>query len=216
MSRIRPLVAAAFTAAAWTAALASPARGQVGRNLGILDPNVATEAQLAALPGLTPALVQSIIRQRPFAGILPLDSLLATSLTREQIAALYGRMFIHVNLLTASSAEIMLIPGAGRRMAREFAEYRPYAGGLPTFRREIGKYVDATEVARLEQYVFLPINLNTASDEDILTIPGLGARMLREFKEYRPYHDLERFRREIGKYVDAREVARLERYVTVR
>jgi hypothetical protein len=38
-------------------------------------------------------------------------------------------------------------------MAREFAEYRPYTGGLPQFRREIGKYVDAREVARLERYV---------------------------------------------------------------
>ena len=99
-------------------------------------------------------------------------------------------------------------------MVREFLEYRPY-DGLARFRREIGKYVNAEEVARLEQYVFVPINLNTASDEDILSIPGVGPRMLREFKEYRPYPNIEKFRREIGKYVNAREVARFERYVTV-
>jgi DNA uptake protein ComE-like DNA-binding protein len=75
--------------------------------------------------------------------------------------------------------------------------------------------VKADELARLESYVFVPINLNTASDEDILTIPGLGNRMLREFKEYRPYKDMAQFRREIGKYVNAKEVARLERYVTL-
>jgi DNA uptake protein ComE-like DNA-binding protein len=75
--------------------------------------------------------------------------------------------------------------------------------------------VDDEEVARMEQYVFVPINLNTASDEDILTIPALGQRMLREFKEYRPYKSMEQFRREIGKYVDKKEVARLERYVTL-
>jgi hypothetical protein len=39
--------------------------------------------------------------------------------------------------------------------------------------------------------------------------------MLREFKEYRPYENMEKFRREIGKYVDSKEVARLERYVTI-
>jgi hypothetical protein len=39
--------------------------------------------------------------------------------------------------------------------------------------------------------------------------------MLREFKEYRPYKTMEQFRREIGKYVDEKEVARLERYVTL-
>jgi len=100
-------------------------------------------------------------------------------------------------------------------MANEFEEYRPY-DGLPRFRREINKYVSAEEVARFEQFVFVPINLNTASDADILSIPGLGQRMLREFKEYRPYTSIEQFRREIGKYVDKNEVARLERYVMVK
>jgi radical SAM superfamily enzyme with C-terminal helix-hairpin-helix motif len=63
--------------------------------------------------------------------------------------------------------------------------------------------------------VFVPIDLNTASDADILTIPGLGNRMLREFKEYRPYKAIEQFRREIGKYVAKEEVARLERHVAI-
>ena len=99
-------------------------------------------------------------------------------------------------------------------MLGEFKEYRPYRA-LAQFRREIGKYVDDKELARLEQYVFVPINLNTASDADILSIPGMGQRMLREFKEYRPYKAIQQFRREIGKYVDDKEVARLERYVTL-
>ena len=99
-------------------------------------------------------------------------------------------------------------------MVHEFEEYRPYTS-LEQFRREIGKYVNETEVARLEQYVFVPINLNTASDEAILSIPGLGDRMLREFQEYRPYNNIQQFRREIGKYINEKEVARLERYVTL-
>ena len=61
----------------------------------------------------------------------------------------------------------------------------------------------------------MPIDLNTASDADILTIPGLGNRMLREFKEYRPSTAMEPFRREMGKYVSKEEVARLERYVAI-
>ena len=75
--------------------------------------------------------------------------------------------------------------------------------------------MDAKELARLEQYVFVSINLNTASDADILSIPGVGQRMLGEFKEYRPYKTVQQFRREIGKYVNAKDVARLERYVTL-
>ena len=95
---------------------------------------------------------------------------------------------MHVNLNTGTREEILLIPGAGTRMAREFAEYRPWKTWAQ-FDKEIGKYVPQTEVDRLKQYVFIPVNLNTATDEDILSIPGAGTRMVREFKEYRPVED---------------------------
>jgi len=62
----------------------------------------------------------------------------------------------------------------------------------------------------------VPININTATDAEILKIPGVGPRMLREFKEYRPWTSIEQFRREIGKYVDKAEVARLEQYITIK
>ena len=50
--------------------------------------------------------------------------------------------------------------------------------------------------------LFVPLDLNSAADEEILAIPGIGKRMLHEFKEYRPYKAMEQFRREIGKYID--------------
>jgi DNA uptake protein ComE-like DNA-binding protein len=62
----------------------------------------------------------------------------------------------------------------------------------------------------------VPVNINTATDAEILRIPGVGPRMLREFKEYRPWTSIEQFRREIGKYVDKAEVARLEKYIVIK
>jgi DNA uptake protein ComE-like DNA-binding protein len=64
--------------------------------------------------------------------------------------------------------------------------------------------------------VWKPIDLNSATPAEIELIPGVGPRMRHEFEEYRPYTSMEQFRREIGKYVDSTEVARLERYVTIR
>lgn len=188
---------------------------QVGKPVTIVDANAATEAELSALPGLNATLAKAIVGKRPFADITVFDQFLTgQGVTRAQADALYERLFVHLNLNTATREQILLIPRAGQRMVREFQEYRPYAA-LAQFHREIGKYVDATELARLEQYVFVPIKLNSASDADILTIPALGNRMLREFKEYRPYSSIEQFRREIGKYVSKEEVARFERYVAV-
>jgi DNA uptake protein ComE-like DNA-binding protein len=214
MNRPHSLVVAALAAAALVTVAPPTALAQVGKSVTIVDANIATEQQLSAIPQLTPAVVKSLLARRPFPSITELDALLGQTLSPEQRTTVYGRLFVHLNLNTATREQILLIPNAGPRMVREFQEYRPYKA-LAQFHREIGKYVDDTELARLEQYVFVPIDLNTASDGDIQTIPGLGARMLRELKEYRPYKAMEQFRREIGKYVDDKEVARLERYVTI-
>ncbi len=186
--------------------------GQVGNSAGLVNPDLASEKELLALPHMNAALVKSVIEQRPFMNMASLHALLAKSLSKDQLTELYGKMFVQLNLNRASEEEILLIPGLGKKMLYEFQEYRPYKT-IAQFRKEIGKYVDQKEVARLEQYVFVPIRLNSASDDDILTIPGLGKRMLREFKEYRPYKNIEQFRKEIGKYVDKKEVGRLEKYV---
>jgi DNA uptake protein ComE-like DNA-binding protein len=188
--------------------------GQVGNSAGLVNPDLASEKELLALPHMNAALVKSVIEQRPYMNMASLQALLAKALSKDQLTELYGKMFVQLNLNSASEEEILLIPGLGKRMLHEFQEYRPYKT-IAQFRKEIGKYVDQKEVARLEQYVFVSIPLNTASDDDILTIPGLGKRMLREFKEYRPYKNMEQFRKEIGKYVDKKEVARLEKYVTL-
>ena len=92
---------------------------------------------------------------------------------------------------------------------------RPYADMLAVDRVLAGRMSEAqrkTVYARL----FKPIDLNTAKGEEILLIPGVGPRMRHEFEEYRPYRNIEQFRREIGKYVDKNEVARLEQYVTIK
>jgi DNA uptake protein ComE-like DNA-binding protein len=74
----------------------------------------------------------------------------------------------------------------------------------------------STTTTHTSAKAIVPININTATDAQILAIPGVGKRMLREFKEYRPYTSIAQFRREIGKYVDKAEVARLEKYIVVK
>jgi radical SAM superfamily enzyme with C-terminal helix-hairpin-helix motif len=182
----------------------------------VLNPNLASEAELAALPGLNAATAKAILAAKPFMNMTEFNAFLdKQGLSAEQRTALWPKLFLPINLLSASDEEILMVPGAGRRMLREFKEYRPYKGGLAVWRKEIGKYVDAAEVARLEQYVFVPVDLNTASDEDILSIPGAGRRMVREFKEYRPWKTKEQFEKEIGKYVGPKETARLWTYVVI-
>lgn len=65
------------------------------------------------------------------------------------------------------------------------------------------------------QTVDFPINLNTATDAEILAVPGTGPRFLREFKEYRPYVNADQFKRELGKYVNIDQVNQWLQYVFV-
>jgi DNA uptake protein ComE-like DNA-binding protein len=209
MPSLRSRALVALTA---LALLAAPSFAQVGKSVTVKDANTTAEAEIAAMPHMTAALAKDLVAARPFANATAYDAFLAPKLTKEQRTELYARLWVHIDLNSASREEIALIPGMGPRMTREFLEYRPYAS-MAVFRREIGKYVPAEEVARLEQYTFVPMDPTTASDDDLKTIPNFGPRMLREFKEYRPWTGPDHFRREIGKYVNAKEVARLERFL---
>ncbi len=89
---------------------------------------------------------------------------------------------------------------------------RPFAD-VVALDEALSTHLDSAARSELYRELWIPIDLNGAPDEAILLIPGVGDRMLHEFKEYRPYRGMAEFRREIGKYVDEEEVARLARYV---
>ena len=144
---MKPLLAALITACA----LATSAAAQVGKPVTIVDANIVSAAELGKLPHMNAELAKAVIAKRPFKTVKDLDNALS-SLTKEQRSELYGKLWVPIDLNTATDEEILLIPGLGNRMLREFKEYRPY-DSLARFHREIGKYVNETELARLEQYV---------------------------------------------------------------
>ncbi len=188
-------------------------RAQVGKSLGVMDINTASEKDLSAMPGLTPAIAKALVAKRPFASITELNTfLLAQGLTPEQAMQLYPKGFVHVNLNTATKEEILLIPGAGNRMTIEFPEYRPWKTWAQ-FDRQIGKYVGQEATDKLKQYVFIPLNANAASDEDLMTIPGMTAATLAKLKQGRPYASKEAFEQAMAKGADAKEAARISRFV---
>ena len=175
--------------------------------LVVLNANLATESDLVAL-GFSEEVVQQLLAARPFLSMADFNSIIESENTEE----LFKKIFVPFNLNTTEEKDFKMIPGVGDKMAHEFEEYRPYTSILQ-FKREIGKYVDEQEVARYLDYVFVPVELNTSSEDDIKALPGIGKKMTHEFLEYRPYENLAQFRKEIGKYVDDKELSRLERFV---
>lgn len=125
---------------------ASPASG------ALLDPNQATRDELLTVPNIDATLADALVQGRPYADMLAVDRVLAGTLSEEQRDSAYTRLWLPLDLNTASAEEILLIPGVGERMQHEFEEYRPYVN-IAQFRREMSKYVDDAEVTRLERYV---------------------------------------------------------------
>lgn len=116
---------------------------------------------------------------------------------------------------TATAEQLTSVPGIDAALAERIIAARPIENMLEVdaiLAETLSEEQRDTVYARM----FKPIDLNTASGEEMQLIPGVGDRMQHEFEEYRPWRTIEQFRREIGKYVDEDEVARLERYVAIR
>src|SRR5687767_2366465 len=116
---------------------------------------------------------------------------------------------------TATREQLRALPGMDSAAVAALERGRQF-DNMTAVDRALASHLSEAERDTVYTRLWKPIDLNTATDQEILLIPGIGNRMLHEFKEYRPYNSIERFRREIGKYVDSAEVARLERYVTIR
>jgi hypothetical protein len=213
-------VRATSAAALMLAGLAFPLSAQLGRQAGLVEPNVAADSQFARL-ALSAHAVHLIGEAKPILSIVTLDSILgAAGMNAAQRKDMYGKMFVHVDLNRGSDRELMLIPGMTAQALATIKAGRPWAT-FEAFQSALGKTMKADEVARLEQYLFIPIDLNTWTDPIMDSFAGIGVgtrRWKREFAEYRPWTSEEQFRREIGKYVrgNPKEVDRLWRYVIIK
>ena len=188
---------------------------QVGKSLGVTDVNAVGESELATYPHMTPAIAKALVAKRPFLSIKELnDFLLAQGLTQAQATEFYGKAFVQINLNTATSEEILLVPNAGKRMAREFPEYRPWRN-YAQFDKEIGKYVGAEATAKLAQYTFIPIDPNTAADDVLMTIPGVNAAAVTKIKAGRPYKTVADLEAALAKGSTPTEAKRIARFFIV-
>jgi DNA uptake protein ComE-like DNA-binding protein len=114
-----------------------------------------------------------------------------------------------VDANSAATEEIAALPHMDEVLAEVVVANRPFVT-IGELHDLLSADLDEEQLEELYGQLFVPINLNDAKRSDILLIPGIGGRMAHEFEEYRPYSSIEQFRREMSKYVDDAEVARLE------
>jgi DNA uptake protein ComE-like DNA-binding protein len=120
-----------------------------------------------------------------------------------------------LNPETASRAQLLTVAGLDEALADALMAGRPF-DDMRAVDAVLAGSLDEAQREEVYRHLWKPLDLNSASAEEILLIPDVGERMRHEFEEYRPYRAMAEFRREMAKYVDDAEVERLARYVTVR
>jgi DNA uptake protein ComE-like DNA-binding protein len=118
-----------------------------------------------------------------------------------------------LNLNELTEAQLMAtIPGFSSRMVREFLEYRPYAS-IQQFRQQIGKYVDATQVAEYEKYVYVPVDPNNSDAQTLMQLPGVDATVAAALANGRPYASNDAFLQALHASVSADQLAQEKCYL---
>lgn len=118
-----------------------------------------------------------------------------------------------LNVNTASANDLLkTIPGMGNRMVHEFEEYRPYKS-IQQFRREIGKYVNAQQVADYEKYIYVPIAINESDAATLQQIPGLDATEAQALIAARPFASNDAFLSKLAGSVSEAELAVAKTYL---
>lgn len=119
-----------------------------------------------------------------------------------------------LNANTVTAEQLGTVEGVTPELAAAIVAGQPYAS-VTDFNAKLLETLTPEQAGTVLVSVFVPVNLNTGTKEEIKLIPGMTEKMEHEFEEYRPYADMGVFDKEIGKYVDAEEVARFRNYVTL-
>lgn len=118
-----------------------------------------------------------------------------------------------LNLNTVTEDQLLAtIPNFPNRMVHEFMEYRPYAN-IQQFRKEIGKYVSAEQVAAWEQYVYVPVDVNASDATTLQQLPGVDATIAEQLIAGRPYQSNDAFLAKLAQYVSPDQVAVARSYL---
>jgi DNA uptake protein ComE-like DNA-binding protein len=148
---------------------------------------------------------------RAFVGVLALLVLLAMPGT--PVGAQDGKGLIDPNV--AAESELQQLPHMTPAIVKGMIERRPFKTVIELNRLLLDQKLTPDQAREFYRKAFVKINVNTGAREELLLIPGVGARMATELAEYRPWKTWAQFDKEIGKYVGQQETDRLKQYVFI-
>jgi DNA uptake protein ComE-like DNA-binding protein len=185
--------------------------------------NTITSDQILSIPAAGEQMTHEFDEYRPWTTIGQFRAEIGKYVDDDVIAGYERYVFVPVDPTAPDADTFQQIPGLDADGAAQLADGGPYADDA-AFISALGDLVSVEQAelasaflvsAKASEATWVKYNLNTITADQVLSIPGAGDQMTREFEEYRPWTTIGQFRAEIGKYVDEDIVAGYERYVFV-
>ena len=105
-----------------------------------------------------------------------------------QSTAVTTATLLNANLASEAS---LLEAGLSQEVVTQIINERPFLA-IESFVEVLGASADLDVVFAK---VFVPLNINVTAEDTFKLIPGVGDRMAHEFEEYKPYVNLNQFRK---------------------
>src|SRR2546430_2237105 len=123
--------------------------------------------------------------------------MILTGIPAAEVRAQAGTGLIDPNV--AAEGQLRTLPHMTPAMVKSMMEKRPFLSVVDLNAFLLSQSLTPQQAGEFYRKAFVQVNLNTGTREEFLLIPGTGARMAREFAEYRPWKTWTQFDKEIGK-----------------
>lgn len=152
-----------------------------------VDINTATLDELKSVPGIGPKIAQEIINGRPYKKV---DELLKIKgISEKKLAEIRSHIEVKkINVNFASVEELQAVPGIGPKVAQEIINGRPYKKIEDLLKV---KGFGEKKLAKIRDLITTKVNINSATSEQLQTLPRIGADAAKSIIDGRPYKKVE-------------------------
>lgn len=181
--------------------------------------NSASSDQYLTIPDMTDRMTREYDEYRPYTSILTFRKEIGKYVGDDVTAGYERYVFVPVDPTQADADTLQQLPGVSADDAATLAKGVPYADDN-AFLAALAQVVSAEQAAWAPQFLassagvtatWVKYNLNTATNDQLLSIPAVTDTVAQAIAQDRPYATISQFRTAIGKSVDSSVVTGLEK-----